>query len=114
MRSRPASKILIMAVAVIYCLTPYTMRQMNGGYTCGCQELICQCCRSAEHPCAMAPEMECSHNAIDESYEQDPTLTVHAFQLAVTLDPLGMFDSPNGGSVLTGYRDPPIKPPRSI
>jgi hypothetical protein len=114
MRIGLTGKTLILMVALIYCLTPYTVKRMNGGCTCGCQEFICYCCRSAEHPCNMTPAMECNDNTIDESYEQDPALTVHAFQLAVTLDPLGMSDPPGGGSAVSGYRDPPMKPPESI
>jgi hypothetical protein len=114
MRIGFTGKILIVAVAIIYCFTPYTVKRMNGGCTCGCAEFICHCCRSAEHPCDMTPEMECNEDTIDESYEQGPTLTAHVFQLAVTLDPVGMPDSSGGGSALAGYRDPLMKPPRSI
>ncbi len=114
MRIGFTGKTLIVAMAVIYCLTPCTVKRMNGGCICGCEEFICHCCRSAEHPCDMTPEMECNDDTIDESYEQGSTLTVYAFQLVVTLDPVGMSESPGGGSTLVGYRDPPMKPPRSI
>lgn len=114
MRSGLESKILIVTVIVIYCLTPYTMRQMNGGCRCGCQEYICYCCRSAEHFGDMAPVMECSENTSDESFEQSPAMTVYASQLAVILDQLGGVHSPEIGSALPGYKEPPMKPPRSI
>ena len=113
MVSEPANKILIAAVAVIYCLTPFTMTRMNGGCRCGCQDHICYCCRSAEHFGDMTPVMECCENANDESYEQSPAITVSGFQLAVILDPLGEANSTGDDLALAGYRDPPMKPPPS-
>ena len=112
MRNGSASKILIVAVALIYCLTPYTMKRINGGCRCGCQEFICYCCRGAE-PCGNAASvMECGEGGDDESFEQPPAMTVPVFQLVVMLDHLGGAYSPGTGSALPGYKQPPMKPPR--
>ncbi len=113
MPSSRTRKTLTVGVLIIYFLTPYSMVRMRSGCSCGCGQYICHCCRSGEHFVDMTPVVECSENTSDESYEQSPAQAVPLFQLAVILGPLGMASLAGGDSALAGYRDPPLKPPRS-
>ena len=103
-------RIPILIFTLIYFLTPYSIKRLNSGCACGCEEFICSCCKATQHlknsPCFTT--YNCRGG--DEQYEQSPSVTESFFGSAV-IHPIGNVLFFTKGEVLPGYKRPPMKPP---
>ena len=104
-------KLGILILLLVYFLTPYSIKRLDSGCTCGCGEFICSCCKTTQHlkntPCFTT--YDCRGG--DEQYEQSPSITESVFGPAIILHSIGNVHCFNKGEVLPGYRRPPMKPP---
>lgn len=107
-------KAVIVIIAAMYFLTPYIMSNNNVHCQCGCQELICYCCKHPENYGDVTSFSECRCNIIDESYVQSPAVIEYSCETEFILDPAAHLICHTNDSILSGYREPPMKPPPTV
>jgi hypothetical protein len=109
-----AHKAVTMIIAAIYVLTPYVMSNKNARCQCGCQEFICYCCKQPENYGDVTSYSECRCNILDESYVQSPAAIEYSWEMEFILVLASHLIPRNNDSILSGYKEPPMKPPPSV
>ena len=107
-------KAVAVIIAAIYFLTPYVMSNQNARCQCGCKEFICYCCKHPENYGDVTSFSECRCNIIDESYVQSPAVIEYSCETEFFLDPAALLICHTTDSILSGYKDPPMKPPPAV
>jgi hypothetical protein len=107
-------KVVMLVLAAVYFLTPYSVKRMSVPCECGCRELICLCCGNPENFGDVTSFSECRCNISDESYTSSPAISLPPFKMAVVFYGVGAVFYLTHGSALPGYKEPPMKPPPTI
>ncbi len=104
-------RILASLLVSIYVLSPLSIKSLNTGCKCGCNEFICTCCQKAPHPEGMPcfSDYDCSLD--DESNDLPPATGTSFFSLPVVPNIADYVALHNNGSPLPGYKRQLIKPP---
>jgi len=107
-------KAAALIIAAIYFLTPYVMSNQNARCQCGCKEFICYCCKQPENYGDVTSFSECRCNILDESYVQSPAVIECLWRSELILNPAAHLMPKNKDSILSGYKEPPMKPPPTV
>ena len=107
-------KAAALIIAAIYFLTPYLMSNINARCQCGCKEFICYCCKEPENYGDVTSFSECRCNILDESYAQSPAMIEYPWGTEFILELTAHLISNNNDLILSGYKEPPMKPPPTV
>jgi hypothetical protein len=107
-------KAVTVIIAAIYLLTPYVMSNQNARCQCGCQEFICYCCKQPENYGDVTSFSECRCNIFEESNVQSPAVIEYSWGTEFILDLAAHLMPRNKDSILSGYKEPPMKPPPTV
>lgn len=103
-----------LVILIIYFLTPYSIKNVSVRCQCGCQEFICYCCKNPVNFGDETSFSECQCDMTDEFYAQSEGAIAYSFKMDSILDQIASMVGCNDGSILPGYKEPPMKPPPTI